>query len=229
VHLAPGAALDSLLAGELDAAFVSPVAAQVQGKQIAPLGGWGLATHGAIETALLYAPRRLDNMDGETVAITPEAAGSVAETLLKTMLTPYYGISLELRHEGEDGYDLAGARLVYGDTGTNKVGAGWVAEDLGLAWWVLTGLPMVWELLCSRRDLEDAKPGASQVLTGLLKQSQRTAGEHASTVQDEASRRLGLPAARIKELFARQRFTLSQDEQRGLAHFLDQAARARVI
>jgi predicted solute-binding protein len=228
-HLTPAAALDALLAGELDAAFVSPIAAQVHGRQVAPLGGWGLATHGAVETALLLAPRRLDNMDGEAVAVTPDAAGSVVETLLKSLLAPYYGISLELRHEGDEGYDSSGARLVYGDTDASKAGEGWVSEDLGLAWWVLTGLPMVWELLCSRRDLEGTKPGASAMLSGLLKQSQRTAGEHALTVQDEAARRLNLPATRIKELFALQRFTLAQDEQRGLAHFLDRASRARVI
>jgi predicted solute-binding protein len=228
--LAPAAALNALLAGEVDAAFVSPVAAQVHGSAIAPLGGWGIATHGAAETTLLLAPQRLDHMDGAAVAVTPEAAGSVVETLLKTLLTPYYGISLELRREGEDGYAPSGPRLVYGDDpDARKLGGEWVAEDLGLAWWVLTGLPMVWDLLCSRRDLEASKPGAGQVFTGLLKQSQRTATDHASSVQDQAARRLGLPAARIKELFARQRYTLGQDEQRGLAHFLDQAGRARAI
>ena len=229
VHLAPAAALDALLAGELDAALVSPVAAQVHGTKIAPLGGWGLATHGAVETALLLAPQRLDYLDGQIVSVTPNAAGSVVETLLKTLLTPYYGITLELRHEGEEGYDPSGTRLVYGDEAGGQKPEGWVAEDLGLAWWVLTGLPMVWELLCAPRDLEAAKPGATQVLSNLLKQSQRTAGENASTIQDEAMRRLNLPAARIKELFARQRFTLGQDEQRGLAHFLDLASRARAI
>jgi predicted solute-binding protein len=230
VNLPPAAGLNALLAGDLDAAFVSPVAAQVHGASIAPLGGWGLATHGAAETTLLLAPQRLDYMDGQDVAVLPEAAGSVVETLLKTLLTPYYGIALELRGEGEERYDPAGARLTYGnDPGARKLPSGWVAEDLGLAWWVLTGLPMVWDLLCSRRDVESAKPGAGQMLNGLLKQSQRTAGENVSTVQDEASRRLGLPAAQIKELFARQRFMLGQDEQRGLAHFLDQAGRARAI
>jgi predicted solute-binding protein len=230
VPLSPAAALDALLAGDVDAAFVSPVAAQVHGSAIAPLGGWGLATHGAAETTLLVAPRRLDHMDGQAVAVTPGAAGSVVETVLKTLLAPYYGISLELRREGDEGYAPAGARLVYGDEpDARKLGGEWVAEDLGLAWWVLTGLPMVWDLLCSRRDLEGAKPGAGQVVSALLKKSQRTANDHASTVQDEASSRLDLPAARIKELFARQRYTLLQDEQRGLAHFLDQAGRARAI
>jgi predicted solute-binding protein len=228
-HLDPAAALDRLLAGEVDVALVNPVAAQVHGRRITPLGGWGLATHGAVETALLLAPQRLDYMDEQAVAVTPNAAGSVAETLLKTMLTPYYGITLNLCHKGEDCYDLSGARLTYGDEAGKHRPGGWVAEDLGLAWWVLTGLPMVWELLCAERDLVAAKPGAAQVLNGLLKQSQRTASENVSTVQEEAMRRLDLPATRIKDLFARQRFTLGQDEQRGLAHFLDQAARAKAI
>jgi len=92
---------------------------------------------------------------------------------------------------------------------TRQVGAsppGWVAEDLGLAWWVLTGLPMVWELLCVSRDLQARKPGAPETLQTLVRLSQRSATEQSATILQEASSRLKIDQKRIKDLFARQLF-----------------------
>jgi predicted solute-binding protein len=232
VNETPAILLAALLDGGLDAAFVTPAAAQLHGSKIAPLGGWGLAGTGASETALLLAPQRLDLIDGSDVAITPGAAGSAAEHLLQTMLAPYYGITLNLREPGEPEYNEGGARLLYGDEAARQAGSnpkGWVAEDMGLAWWVLTGLPMVWELLCSPRDLQVKKPGAPEALQSLVRLSQRSASEQSASIVQEAASRLPLDQKRIKELFARQRYTLGQEEQKGLARFLDMAARAKAI
>src|SRR3954470_6514685 len=86
VNNTPAALLASLLTGDLDAAFVTPAAAQLHGGKIAPLGGWGLAGTGTSETALLLAPQRLDLIEGRDVAISPEAAGSTAEHMFRTIL-----------------------------------------------------------------------------------------------------------------------------------------------
>jgi predicted solute-binding protein len=121
---------------------------------------------------------------------------------------------------------------MYGDDASRQAitnPKGWVAEDMGLAWWVLTGLPAVWEMLCARRDLQTNKPGATEALQAAVRLSQRSAGEQSATVVDEAASRLKLDRKRVKELFARQQYTLGQEEQKGLARFLDMASRARVI
>jgi len=228
----PSLLLESLLNGSLDAAFVTPADAQRHGRAIAPLGGWGLASEGATGTALLLAPQRLDLIDGGDVSISPEAAGSTAEQLLRTMLAPYYGISLNLHKPSEQGYSESGACLLYSDQAAQKAAAnppGWVAEDLGLAWWVLTGMPAVWELLCVSRDLQTRKPGAPDAIQALVRRSQRSASEQNSTILQEADARLKMDQKGVKELFARQRYTLGQQEQAGLARFLDMASRARAI
>ena len=62
-----------------------------------------------------------------------------------------------------------------------------------------------------------------------MKLSQRAASEQASSVLDVAATRLGLPTARVKELFARQTYTLGTNEQKGLATFLDMAGRAKAF
>ncbi|MEO5951040.1 MAG: MqnA/MqnD/SBP family protein, partial [Chloroflexia bacterium] len=105
---------------------------------------------------------------------------------------------------------------------------GKVAEDIGLSWWVLTGLPMVWEILCAPRSLEDRKPGAGVVLQNVLKASQRSAVEQISTVLEATAGSLGLPVGRVKELFGRQTYVLGANEQKGLAQFLDMWGRTKL-
>lgn len=229
---APQGLLAGLLGGDLDAAFISPAALTQHSRQIAPLRAWGMAVEGATETALILAPQRLDLVDGRSVSVSEEAQGSTAAYLMRTLLMPYYGISLTIRAAGDVEGTAEDARLLYGDSAALEAKnqpEGAVAEDLGKAWFILSGLPMVWEMLAVPRDLEERKPGAGEALHALVTRSQRAAQEQHSTILDEAAARLGLKKDRVKELFARQRYTLGEKEQKGLAYFLDQAARAGVL
>ena len=231
-HGGPEELLDSMLEGRLDAAFLSPGAVAERSQALAPLGGWGLATEGRSDTALMLAPQRIDLIDGGSVSIMPDALGSTAEHMLRTLITPYYGVTLKLLMPEEEGYDPKGARLMYGDSAQIEAARNpqeWVAEDMGVAWFVLTGLPSVWEMLVGTRDLETRKPGASEQLQALLKQALRVAQEQKASVQGEAASRLGIKTADAKEFLARQRYTLGENEQKGLARFLDHSSRARAI
>ncbi|HEX9988288.1 MAG TPA: MqnA/MqnD/SBP family protein [Chloroflexia bacterium] len=228
----PQSLLEGLLGGDLDAAFISPVALTQHSRQIAPLRGWGLAVEGATETGMILAPQRLDLVDGRSITVFEEAQGSTAAYLMRTLLTPYYGISLTIRAAGDAEETAEDARLLYGDSAAlegAKQPEGAVAEDLGKAWFILSGLPMVWEMLAAPRDLDGRKPGASEALHALIARSQRAAQEQQSTILDEAATRLGLKKETVKGLFARQKYTLGEKEQKGLAYFLDQAARAGVL
>lgn len=219
----PGVLLEGMLNGSLDAAFLSPVAVAQHGGMLSTLGGWGLACEGRVETALLLAPQRLDLMHEADVNVSPEAQGSTAEHLLRILLKPYYGIDLQIHLPDDPAYDPKGASLLYGDDGAREAasrGNDWVAEDLGVAWFVFTGLPVVWEMLVVHRDLEERKPGASEQLQALLSLSQRTAREQQATVSQVGAQRLGISEAAVKELFGRQSYTLGAAEQKGLARFL---------
>lgn len=231
INAGPLELTDGLLSGRLDAAFVPPLAVQQDVEQLAPLGGWGLSCEGAVGTAILLAPRRLDLMHEADVAVTRQAYGSSADYLLQTLLKPYYDITLSVRPPGHPAYNPEGARLLYEDKAAaqarNKP-AEWVAEDLGVAWFVLVGLPMVWELLAARRDLEERKPGAAAVLRTMVSRSLRVGQEQQASILAEASARLALPTADSKQLFSRQRYALADAEQKGIARFLDMAARAGV-
>lgn len=233
VNGTPDALLEDLLAGEIDAALVSPAGVVRSKGALAPLGGWGLASEGITSTVLLLAPQRLDLYDGGDLAVTPEAKGTTAEYLVRSLLKPYYDITLNLLAEGDPAYNPRGARLMYGDEAAvqavKRPDAEWVAEDMGVAWYVQSGLPMVWEMLATVRDLENRKPGAGEALQGVLTRSQRAAQEQQATILEEGAGRLGVPKEQVKELFARQRYTLGPQEQKGLGSFLDFATRAGVL
>lgn len=233
VNDTPAALLDDLLAGEIDAAFVTPAGVVRSKGALAPLGGWGLAGEGITATVLLLAPQRIDLIDGGDVAVTPSATGTTAEYLLRSLLKPYYDVTLNLHAVEDPAYDSKGARLMYGDEAAREAAKQpseeWVAEDMGVAWYVQSGLPMVWEMLAAARDLEGRKPGAGEALQSALKRSQRSAQEQQATILEEAVERLGVDKVRVKELFARQRYTLGPQEQKGLGSFLDFATRAGVL
>ena len=230
VNMPPGALVGELLEGRVDAAFVPPVAVEKHNAALGTLGGWGLASEARTESAILRAPKRLDMMHEGKVVVLPEARGSTAEHLLRLLLEPYYGIEMEIDASGESigGKEVAG--LVYGDGGSSRDGLtkDGVIEDLGVAWFVFTGLPAVWEMLVVRRTLEESKPGASEALQGVIKESGRVGQEQQAAILDLAAERLKIGKAQVKELFARQSYTLGEREQKGLARFLDLATRARL-
>lgn len=232
VNAAPSELLDGLLNGRLDAALLSPAAVTQHGARLMVVGGWGLASEQVSHAGILLAPQRLDLMDGGELAISPQAVDSMADYLLRMLLKPYYDINLSLRTPAHPEYNLAGARLLYGDDASLAVAnkpESWVAEDMGLAWWVLTGLPTVWEMLAAPRDLQTRKPGAADALNDLMTRSLRAAHEQQSSVIDEASQRLGMKKDKVKELFSRQQYALREREQKGLARFLDMASRAGIL
>jgi chorismate dehydratase len=229
VNLIPAELVSGLVSGELDAALIPPLVLTQRGDRLASLGGWGLASEGASETALLLAPQRLDLMDEGHVSVSDEAQGSTAAYLLRVLLKPYYDITLSLHAPGDSAYDATGARLLYSDDAPSQAQSrpeGWVAEDMGVAGYVMSGLPTVWEMLAAPRDLETRKPGAGEAIQEALKLSQRAAQEQQATLLEEAAQRLGLEHTRVKELFARQSYTLGEKEQKGLAHFFTLASRA---
>ena len=214
--------------GTLDAAFVPPLVLSQGGARLQALGGWGVACEGPSDLALLLSPQRLDLMDGSDLSLHPEAAASTAEHLLRLLLKPYYDIALNLLAPGDPGYEAKGMRLMFGDGAAREAQArpeGWFAEDMGVAWYVLTGLPTVWEILASPRDLEARKPGARAAIEDALQKSRQAAREQQSTLLDVVAQRLGWKHDRAKDFLARRRYTLGEPEQKGLARFFTLAGR----
>ena len=93
------------------------------------------------------------------------------------------------------------------------------AEDLGAAWWVFSGTPMVWALGVVRAGLLD-DPQAVVALVRAFEASRTAAREQAATVLAAAAATVGIPEAAVQALFDRQRTDLEARAQGGLAAFL---------
>jgi chorismate dehydratase len=230
VNASPGELSSALLRGELDAAFVPPLTLSQNGSRLEALGGWGVSCEGPSDLALLLAPKRLDLMDGGDLSIHAEALDSTAEHLLRLFLKPYYDIALTLNTPTDTGYDPKGMRLLFGDAAAReaaKRAEPWVAEDMGVAWYVLSGLPTVWEILAAPRDLEARKPGSREAIQSALELSRRSAQEQKAALLQLAAERLSVKSDRAREIVTRRRYTLGEREQKALAHFFTLAGRGR--
>ena len=93
------------------------------------------------------------------------------------------------------------------------------AEDLGAAWWIFSGTPMVWALGVVRATLLE-QPQAVVALVRAFEASRTAAREQAATVLTAAAATAAVPEAVVQAIFDRQRLDLDARAQGGLAAFL---------
>ncbi|MDQ2805632.1 MAG: hypothetical protein M3Z04_01735 [Chloroflexota bacterium] len=93
------------------------------------------------------------------------------------------------------------------------------AEDLGAAWWIYSGTPMVWALGVVRATLLE-QPQAVVALVRAFEASRTAAREQAATVLTAAAGIAAVPEAVVQAIFDRQRPDLDARAQGGLAAFL---------
>ena len=102
------------------------------------------------------------------------------------------------------------------------------AEDLGAAWWVLTGVPVVWMLGVVRRPLVEQDPALPGRLIDAFALARRTAGEQWPSVLAAAAARVDLPEPAVAALFAPQVTTLGPREMGALDAYYTYTRRLRL-
>ncbi len=100
------------------------------------------------------------------------------------------------------------------------------AEDLGAAWWVFSGTPMVWALGVVRATLLE-QPQAVVALVRAFEAARTAAREQAATVLTAAATTVGIPEAVVQAVFDRQRPELDARAQGGLAAFLRESVKRK--
>ena len=83
-------------------------------------------------------------------------------------------------------------------------------EDLGAAWWVLTGVPIVWAVGVVRQEI--ATPELLAALVAGFEAARRAATEQQPTILQAAASRVALPEAVLAALLAPQTTTLGPRE-----------------
>lgn len=269
VPLAPPALEQALGQGDIDGGLIGPLTyARLRGGLDA-MPGIGLASTGPNSLAVLQSRTRPDQLDGQTIAVTPSAQDTTAAALLQVLADPFFGVNLALAPEsaGTPGDETPAPRLLSGDAAVqarlpwllyearfspstlaaeeralakgrplptssspapapDPTAAGY-AEDLGAAWWVFSGTPMVWALGVLRSEWLQ-QPEAVVTVVRAFQQSRVAAREQAATVLAAAAAQARVPEPAVQALFDRQTVEIGAAEQGGLAAFYRYTGKLRL-
>lgn len=154
LHAARPTALNrALLAGELDASWISSVELLRNPARLWVAEPFCIAAPGPVRSVLLVSPVPLERLDGATIHVSSHSATSVA--LLQVALRGA-GVASRLEPFSPDRDWPAGPLLLIGDEALRAAPdpARPFVLDLAEHWTKATGLPMVFAVLAVRRGLD---------------------------------------------------------------------------
>ena len=225
---APPAVLNRrLLAGELDVSPVSTIAFGRHADELVLLPGLSINSRGFVDSVTLFHKDRLDVDAPLRVAVTDQAATSVA--LLKVLLGdwtrgPHEIVVTDAPIAALD--SGAHAALLIGDAAltTQYTRPELLRRDLGEAWFRRTGRPMVFAVWAARRDVARNRPRDLGILQRALEASKAWGAAHPDEVVAAAVERSRLEPRLVAAYFRHLRFDLDAEALAGLHAFYEAAA-----
>jgi chorismate dehydratase len=208
---------ERLRRGDLDVSVISAMEAALRPEAYRLLPDLAIACDGPVESVLLLCRRPVEELEGQTVALTPQSLTSVY--LVRLLLDKAYRVRPRFV-PGREGTD-ASAWLLIGDEALRSAPAYPHSLDLGKAWHALTGLPFVFAVWAVRAEVwEGAVPEVRAVHQALLA-SKRATQEEPDAMIALARERTGLPLEACRR-YLRERlcFDLGPRHLEGLRTFL---------
>jgi chorismate dehydratase len=208
---------ERLRRGELDVSVISAMEAALRPEAYRLLPDLAIACNGPVESVLLLCRRSVEELEGQTVALTPQSLTSVY--LAKLLLDKAYHVR-PCFVPGREGTD-ASAWLLIGDEALRSAPAYPHSLDLGKAWHALTGLPFVFAVWAVRAEVwERAAPEVRAIHRALLA-SKRASQARPDAMVALARERTGLPLEACRR-YLRERlcFDLGPRHLEGLRTFL---------
>lgn len=217
--------------GGIDVGVVSSIQYARHQESLVLLPDLSISCEGSVGSVLLFSKDRIDQLDGRQIALTSSSATSVA--LVKVLCRWYYQIQAEfmvMEPDLEKMLSAAPACLLIGDDAlrARKRADGLVVEDMGKAWWIFTGLPMVFAVWAARKDSVARQPEAFAELVLSLYRARQVGKDNIDTVIDEARARVGLSEEELRTYYMQQKYELNPTYQRGLLAFYSYCARLRL-
>ncbi len=216
-----------LAQGSVDAALL-PVAEALRGVGDGPLGRFGIAGEGPVDSVLVFLPHAgPPDSWPRRVVLDPASRSSVA--LLRVLLERRHG----LRPEYEVAADLGPDPRAHPDAIVLAIGDRAMARrrecpaaavlDLGAEWTAWTGLPFVFARWTARKGLPSPERAA---LEGLLDRAAERGLARRDALADAHGPAHGLaPEEARRYLRTSIRFVLGAREEAGLARFAEELSR----
>lgn len=217
--------------GEIDVGVVSSIQYARHHDSLILLPDLSISCEGAVGSVLLFSKERIDLLDGRQIALTSSSATSVA--LVKVLCRWYYQIDAEftvMKPDLEEMLAAAPACLLIGDDAlrARQHAEGLIVEDMGKAWWIFTGLPMVFAVWAARRDSVSRQPEAFAQLVQALYRARQVGRDNIDSVVAAAHERVGLSEEELKVYYTQQKYELGSTYQRGLLAFYSYCSRLRL-
>ncbi len=217
VYLSPAAVADGLADGSLDVGLV-PSVELLRIPGIERLPGLCVASAHEVRSVLLVCPGDIRQI--RTVAL--DANSRTSAVLVQILLRERYGVEPEVVAAEPDIESMLGhadAALLIGDPALKIDRERYRCLDLAAEWRALTGYPFVFAVWAARQGLA----GLADV-QDLLRRSLEMGISEIAAVESRAARQLGLDVATAHAYLSRHlHYRLEEEEERGLAEFLDRA------
>lgn len=183
-----------------------------------------ISSFGPVKSVLLFSPQPLEQLEGQSIALTGESATSV--NLLKVLLKEYVGLGRveyaladrpveDLIAEGRPGL-LIGDRALKTALVERRPG---VIHDLGEYWARYTGLPFVFALWILRRDSALRLPDEIRRLMAQLADSSSRAFSSLETLAEQTPEREWMSEADLVDYWRCMSFGLDAAHLQGLELF----------
>jgi chorismate dehydratase len=216
-----------LRTGQIDLGPVSSIAYARNHQSLVLLPDLSIAAEGEVGSVLLFSKDRIDRVDGHKIALTTSSAAGAA--LVKVLCQYYYHIKaqfVEMAPDLDSMLQEASACLLIGDDAlrARRKAQNLVVEDLGKAWWVLTGLPMVFAVWAVRREVAESNAEELKALVSTLREARRMGQENLPTVIEAAKPRTGLTEEELRNYYTLQKYDLGPRFRKGLLSYYNLAA-----
>jgi chorismate dehydratase len=204
-------------AGKVDAGLLSLADLWNLEAYFEPLGAYGLAAEGAVRSVLLFSKKPPAELAGATIGVTEQTSTSVR--LLQVLLASRYGLEARFRAGFRAGDD---ARLLIGDEALRARESGLKGfprvADLAEEWHAWRGLPFVFARWAVRRTVPAyLKVDLAARLDAALRENRR----RRTALATAGAKRLGLPAAVVRDYLDGFTYRLGEREDRAETAFRD--------
>jgi predicted solute-binding protein len=210
---APPTALNELLQQKkLDIALTSCVECLDGEYHLLP--GFGIASAQNVMSVNLYTRFSPSTLNGALVGLTPHSA--TASALLRVLCRHFWKVdpNFELLNQEYTHYT---AFLLIGDEALHHLSIpGYQTIDLAAAWYEMTGLPFVFALFVSQKEVDiNARSRFQNQLNEALQWGKR----HPNEIAHHAQARCPLSLALIRQYYGCLHYRLGENEREGLQTF----------
>ena len=222
-----------LAAGEIDVCPSSSIEFARHSEKYLILPDISISSCGPVLSVLLLSTIPIEKLSGETILLSSESATSV--NLLKILLELRYNCTCSYRSTSvnlTEALQEAPALLLIGDAAlkSTKMAHHMLIYDLGMLWYQWTGLPFVFALWLTSREMVEKNGDSVRRLSQQLLHSKEYALDHLERIADTSPDAIWMGRDQLLEYWKKNiSYEMGASQREGLSCFFNLAAEMGLI